>query len=98
MSKFGDALKHLPGASLVIEVDEEAPVAKPAPHVASAHPAFDPSLISAAAAAPAYAPTPGSPFSVPTAVVVDEKVYQNILCKTDFDKTSVGRAVHKYFD
>lgn len=40
----------------------------------------------------------GSPFSVPATLVLDESVYKNLFDKTNFDTTSVGKAIHKYFD
>jgi hypothetical protein len=101
MSKFGDALKHIPGASLVIETDEEAPVAKPAPKPAAPapHPAFDSSFNNPVAAPTGFVPSSGgSPFAVPSTQVLDEKVYQAVLSKTNFDTTPVGKAIHRYFD
>jgi hypothetical protein len=99
MSKFGDSLKHAAHsvASLAVELPEETetPAAKPAP---STHPAFHfdstgniPSTFPSASAV-------GSPFAVPSAVVVDENIYQSVLKKTSFDDTPVGKAVKKYFD
>jgi len=96
MSKFSE-LAHK-AASLVVEDDgtETKPAAKPAP--ATGHPAFHfdstgnvPSTFPSVSASP-------SPFSVPSAVVVDENIYQSILNKTNFDATPVGKAVKKYFD
>lgn len=97
MSKFTDALKHIPGAGLVVEIDEEAPAAvKPtAPAPPSAHPAFSAPIPTSFAAAPAPA---SSPFAVPSTVVLDDAVYQSVLKKTNFDDTPVGKAIHKYYD
>jgi len=99
MSKLGD-LAHR-AASLVVDVDEEQkPAVVTKPSAPAAHPAFDlnPSTYSAAAPATGFSPTPGSPFSVPSTTVLDEKVYQAVLAKTNFDTTPVGKAVHKYYD
>lgn len=43
-------------------------------------------------------PFQSSPFSIPTAVVIDENVYKNILDKTNFNNTRVGQIISKYFD
>jgi hypothetical protein len=96
MSKLSDALKHIPGASAIVDFDEDT---KPAPvptKPVSEHPAFNltPGAFSAAPAVPAS----GSPFAVPSTVVIDEGVYQSILKKTNFDATSVGQTIHKYYD
>jgi hypothetical protein len=40
----------------------------------------------------------GSPFVVPTAVIVDENVYKRLLERTNFDSTEVGKVIHRYFD
>jgi hypothetical protein len=83
---------------LVIEEDETA--AKPTPHVATPevpHAAYSistPVSTGALGAAPAL----GSPFAVSTPAVVDEKLYQSVLHKTDFATTPVGKAVQKYYD
>jgi hypothetical protein len=42
--------------------------------------------------------TIASPFSIPTAIVVDESVYQSILAKTDFNNTEVSKIIQSYFD
>jgi hypothetical protein len=81
---------------LVIEDDDTE---KPSAPAAAPHPTFDlggfkspaPGGFAAAAAAP-------SPFSVPGTTVLDEKVYQSVLKKTNFDSTPVGKAIHKYYD
>ena len=84
---------------LVYEEEETAaPAVKPTNLAAVAHPAFNLSG-AAAAPAPAFTPTPGtSPFQVPSTTVLDEKVYASVLKKTNFDDTSVGKVVHKYYD
>jgi hypothetical protein len=85
--------------SLVVEEDTPTtPVAKtsaPAPH-----PAFNvpPSFSTGAGAAAAPAFTGGSPFSVPSTTVLDEKVYQSVLAKTNFNTTPVGKAIIRYYD
>jgi hypothetical protein len=101
MSKLSDFAHK--AASLVVDTDEEAPksVAPVRPAAPAPHPAFDlnPSTYSAAAPATGFSPAPGnSPFAVPSTQVLDEKVYQSVLKKTNFDDTPVGKAVHKYFD
>lgn len=79
--------------SIVYESDEKpAAPAAPAP---VPHPAFNvPMPTGTVAAAPAL----GSPFAIPGTVVVDEKLYQSVLAKTNFNTTTVGKAVIKYFD
>lgn len=80
--------------SLVVDTDDEEPKAATKVPAASA-PAPNP------VAAPSFTPRSGdvgSPFSVPNTVVLDEKVYQSVLSKTNFDTTPVGKTIHKYFD
>ena len=99
MSKLSE-LAHR-AASLVVEDDgtESKPAAAKAAPATTGHPAFHfdstgnipPSTFPSASAA-------ASPFAVPTAVVVDENIYQSVLHKTNFDDTPVGKAVKKYFD
>lgn len=98
MSKFSE-LAHR-AASLVVEDDgtDTKPAAKPAP-TATGHPAFH--FDSTGNIPPSTFPSASvsaSPFAVPTAVVVDENIYQSVLHKTNFDDTPVGKAVKKYFD
>src|SRR5271157_5720874 len=97
MSKFSEFAHK--AASLVVEDDgsETKPAAKPAP--ATGHPAFH--FDSSGNVPPSTFPSASvasSPFAVPTAVVVDENIYQSVLHKTNFDDTTVGKAVKKYFD
>lgn len=96
MSKLSE-LAHR-AASLVVEDDgqDTKPAAKPATPAGS-HPAFH---FDSSGNVPSTFPTVGapSPFAVPTAVVVDENIYQSVLKKTNFDDTPVGKAVKKYFD
>lgn len=108
MSKFTDALnaaKHL-----VIEEDQTP--AAPAPKVSTpvGHAAFDmpytPNVAPPSGAPVPFMPSVGgsatgaapSPFAVPSTTVLDEKVYQSVLNKTNFDSTPVGKTVHKYYD
>ena len=83
--------------SLVYEAEPEA--TKPATKIPTSnvpHPAFNvpmPVSTGALGAAPA-----ASPFAIPTTVVVDEKLYQSILSKTNFNTTNVGKAVIRYYD
>lgn len=81
---------------LVVEDDEMTKAPAHAPAAPAPHPAFSlGSMGTAAGVAPAPA---GSPFAVPSTTVLDEKVYQSVLAKTNFDTTPVGKAIHKYFD
>src|SRR5208337_2431355 len=83
--------------SLVVEEDETP---KPAPHATPgvSHPAFNLPPVSAGAGTGA-APAPiGSPFAVPNTTVLDEKVYQTVLNKTNFNTTTVGKAIIRYYD
>jgi hypothetical protein len=77
-----------------------APAAKTPTGAPAPHPAFSlpPSFSTGAgtAAAPAFAG--GSPFSVPNTTVLDEKVYQSVLAKTNFNTTPVGKAIIRYYD
>jgi len=88
-----ETLKH------VAFEDDPEPAAK---HPQAAHP-------EPAAAAPAYAQTAAAAFSAPPAaefsapidagVVPDnDSVYQMVLAKTDFEKTSVAATLHKFLD
>lgn len=93
-----EAAKHL-------VVDDEGEDQKPTPTPkgktsAAPAPAFHFSDFANPPAAPVgqFPVSGASPFAVPTAVVVDESVYQNILKKTNFDDTPVGKTVHRYFD
>jgi hypothetical protein len=85
--------------SLVIEDDAPAtpaarPTGTPAPH-----PAFSLPANFGAGTGTAVAPAPvGSPFAVPTTTVLDEKVYQSVLAKTNFNTTTVGKAIIRYYD
>jgi hypothetical protein len=91
-NKLWESVKHL-----AVEDDEpKAPVTTP--HVAAPvpHPAFN--LGSMGAAVGAVPAPAGSPFAVPSTTVLDEKVYQSVLAKTNFDTTPVGKTIHKYFD
>lgn len=91
-------LKDLANAAIHSVYESDAP-ATPAPAPVHAHPAFNLSPnFSAAATAPALTTPGGSPFAVPSTTVLDEKVYQNVLGKTNFDTTPVGKTIHKYFD
>jgi len=87
--------------SLVYSEDEKAPTptkvttGTPVPHPAFNLPPTSFSTGGGAAAAPAPI---GSPFSVPTTQVVDEKTYQMVLAKTNFNTTTVGKAILKYYD
>jgi len=86
--------------SLVIEEDATpTPAAKPATGTPATHPAFNlpPSFSTGTGAAVAPAPS-GSPFSVPNTTVLDEKVYQSVLAKTNFNTTPVGKAIIRYYD
>jgi len=85
--------------SLVYDAGEETPApvkpgTTPAPHVAFNLPPASFSTGGGAAAAPAM----GSPFSVPGTTVLDEKVYATVLAKTNFNTTTVGKAILKYYD
>jgi len=99
MSTIQDLIKGV--KSLVVEEDETPAPAKgvkptvtsPVPHPAFALPPIPTSGGTAAAPAPA-----GSPFSVPNTTVLDEKVYQTVLAKTNFNTTVVGKSVIKYYD
>src|SRR5271170_6385190 len=85
--------------SLVVE--DDAPVTPtvksgtPAPH-----PAFNlPPTSFSIGGGTAVAPAPmGSPFSVPNTTVLDEKIYQTVLAKTNFNTTTVGKAILRYYD
>jgi hypothetical protein len=97
MSKISDALKHgLVSAGLATDDAPVTPVksVKPASAFHAATQSYNPM---ATAAAPALAPT-----AIPTygaaPVVVDEAVYQHIFEKTDFEQTSVMKAIHRYLD
>jgi hypothetical protein len=87
--------------SIVYESDEKPatpatrPTGTPAPH-----PAFNlPPTSFSTGAGTAAAPAPiGSPFAVPGTTVLDEKVYQSVLAKTNFNTTPVGKAIIKYYD
>lgn len=88
---------------LVVEDDETTPTPAAAPVAAPVpHPAFNlnfnptPTPTLGGAAAPALAGS--NPFSVPGTTVLDEKVYQTVLAKTNFDSTPVGKTIHKYYD
>jgi hypothetical protein len=106
MSKFTDALN----AAKHLVIEEDPTTAAPATKIPTktvGHAAFDtpytpnmtpsasvpfmPGVGGPAAAAP-------SPFAVPTTSVLDEKIYQSVLSKTNFDSTPVGKIVHKYYD
>lgn len=87
--------------SLVIEDDAPAtPAAKVPTGAPAPHPAFNlPPSFSTGSSAAAAAPAPsGSPFSVPNTTVLDEKVYQSVLAKTNFNTTPVGKAIIRYYD
>jgi hypothetical protein len=85
--------------SLVYEGDE-TPVAKTPTGAPAPHPAFNlpPASFSVGVGAAAAPATIGSPFAVPNTTVLDEKVYQNVLAKTNFNTTIVGKAILKYYD
>ena len=61
------------------------------------HPAFNVPMPTVSTGGLGAAPAT-SPFAIPTTVVVDEKLYQSILGKTNFNTTAVGKAVIKYYD
>jgi hypothetical protein len=95
---ISDLIKGVKG--LVIEDDETpAKVSSSTPMGPGAtHPAFNlpptpPVSTGAFGAAPA-----ASPFTVPSTTVLDEKVYQAVLAKTNFNTTPVGKAIIKYYD
>ena len=97
MSSIKDLLHQ--AKSLVYDAGEEAPApvkpgATPAPHVAFNLPPASFSTGGGAAAAPAM----GSPFNVPSTTVLDEKVYATVLAKTNFNTTTVGKAILRYYD
>ena len=84
--------------SLVYDADETP--AKPATKIPTSnvpHPAFNVPMPTVPSGAFGAAPA-ASPFAIPTTVVVDEKLYQSILSKTNFNTTAVGKAVIKYYD
>src|SRR5271154_3667308 len=84
--------------SLVVEDDTPVtPAAKSGSPVP--HPAFNlpPASFSTGGGA-AVAPAMGSPFTVPNTTVLDEKVYQTVLAKTNFNTTTVGKAILRYYD
>lgn len=85
--------------NLVYETDEKAPTTATAAAPVSAHPAFNlpPGFSTGTGAATAPAPA-GSPFSVPNTTVLDEKVYQSVLAKTNFNTTTVGKTIIRYYD
>src|SRR5271155_5148932 len=86
--------------SLVYSEDEKAPTpTKVTSGAPVPHPAFNlPSTTGGGTAfAPALSPI-GSPFSVPSTTVLDEKTYQMVLAKTNFNTTTVGKAILKYYD
>jgi len=84
-----DTLKHAAHAATSLAYEDDAP-AKPAAPAAAPHPAFSFNLTPAAPA--------GSPFAVGGSVVLDEKVYQSVFSKTNFDATPVSKTIHKYYD
>jgi hypothetical protein len=84
--------------SLVYDADEKP--ATPATKIPTSnvpHPAFNVPLPTVPSGAFGAAPAT-SPFAIPTTVVVDEKLYQSILGKTNFNTTTVGKAVIRYYD
>jgi len=87
--------------SLVVEDDAPAtPAVKPLTSAPGSHPAFNlpPASFSTGAGAAAAPAMGGSPFSVPNTTVLDEKVYQAVLAKTNFNTTTVGKAIIRYYD
>src|SRR5271157_3433623 len=86
--------------SLVVE--DDAPVAPARPSGTPApHPAFNlppASFSTGAGAATAPAPMGSSPFSVPATTVINEKMYQGVLARTNFNTTTVGKAIIRYYD
>jgi hypothetical protein len=84
--------------SLVIEDDSPVAAVKPTGTVVP-HPAFNlPPMSTGGGAAVAPALSGGSPFAVPSTTVLDEKTYQMVLAKTNFNTTTVGKAILKYYD
>jgi hypothetical protein len=83
--------------SLVYDADETPKPATKLPTSNVPHPAFSVPLPTVPSGAFGAAPAT-SPFSIPTTVVVDEKLYQSILSKTNFNTTAVGKAVIRYYD
>src|SRR5271154_2436330 len=100
MSSIKDLLHQ--ATSLVYSEDETAPTptkvttGAPVPHPAFNLPPMSPS---GGGGGTAFAPAPiGSPFAVPSTTVLDEKTYQMVLAKTNFNTTVVGKAILKYYD
>jgi hypothetical protein len=94
------SIKDLVNQARHLVIEDDAPAAAPVKPVANApHPAFNlpPASFSTGGGA-AAAPATGSPFAVPTTTVLDEKVYQNVLAKTNFNTTTVGKAIIRYYD
>src|SRR5271157_1711436 len=85
--------------SFVYEADEKPVAAVPGKPLSLApHPAFNlPPMPTGGGTAAAPAPI-GSPFAVPSTTVLDEKTYQMVLAKTNFNTTTVGKAILKYYD
>jgi hypothetical protein len=85
---------------LIVE-DDETPKTL-APHanatVSAPYPAFNLGSMGAAVGVAPATVSADSPFEVPNTVVLDEKVYQSVFAKTNFDTTSAGKVVHKYFN
>jgi hypothetical protein len=83
--------------SLVYSEDEAPKPATKAPVSNVPHPAFNVPMPTVPSGAFGAAPAQ-SPFAIPSTVVVDEKLYQSILGKTNFNTTTVGKAVIRYYD
>ena len=87
--------------SLVYEADETKTATPAKPTLSNVpHPAFNlPSAPAVPVSTGGFGAAPAaSPFAVPSTTVLNEKVYQSVLNKTNFNTTTVGKAIMKYYD
>ena len=92
MKIIPDAIKHL-----VVEDDEDDKKATTITHPAgTTKSTVTPTYVDPQPyiASPQY----NSPFSIPSTIVQDENIYRNLLSKTNFDNTTVGQTVRRYYD